>query len=33
MQQACEEMANFRNQLNNWEHMRVKKIQEEMNAK
>jgi hypothetical protein len=33
MQQACEEMVNFRNQLNNWEHMRVKKIQEEMNAK
>lgn len=27
--QACEEMASFRKQLNNWEHIRMQKIQQE----
>ncbi len=29
LDQACEEMANFRNQLNNWEQVRMQKIQQE----
>lgn len=33
IEQACEEMANFRNQLNNWENIRVQKIQQEMSSK
>lgn len=28
LEQACEEMVNFRNQLNNWEQIRMQKIQE-----
>ena len=33
IEQACEEMANFRNQLNVWENNRVHKIQQEMGIK
>jgi len=33
IEQACEEMVNFRNQLNNWENIRIQKIQQEMSAK
>ena len=29
IEQACQEMASFRNQLNNWEHIRIQKIQQE----
>ena len=29
LDQACEEMYNFRNQLNTWEHARINKIQQE----
>tara|TARA_R110000744_G_scaffold90858_1_gene176391 strand:+ start:145 stop:1791 length:1647 start_codon:yes stop_codon:yes gene_type:complete len=32
LKQACEEMTNFRNQLNNWEHIRVNKTQQELVA-
>lgn len=33
IEQACEEMANFRNQMNVWENNRVHKIQQEMGTK
>ena len=33
IEQACQEMANFRKQLNIWEHNRIHKIQQEMGMK